>query len=480
LSDLTDRPATRQLRALARGEISSRELAELHLSRITAEPEVNAVVTFDPEAVLAEAGEADRRRAHGAVAPLLGLPVLVKDSIETSGLRTTCGAPDLADHVPDRDADAVALLRRAGAVVLGKANVPSYCQDLQTSNPLFGTTPNPHDTTRTAGGSSGGPAAAVAAGHAPLALGSDLAGSLRLPGHYCGVFTLRPSQGTVPTRGHIPRPPGWLTSGDMLTLGPLARSAEDLDLALDVLASPGPGDAPAWRLELPMPRRTALREYRVGLWSDDSYCGVDADTRKVLDHVARELRRAGVRVDDTIRPVDLSASDELFTGLMYATGSATADPGDFARECAQADGLAPDDRSPGAVYLRARTIRHSAWIQADERRHRLRAAWATYFTDHDALITPAAPTAAIEDQTHRPIPERHLTVDGRRRGYWEQTTWANLAGHVGLPAATVPIGHTGAGLPMGVQVIGPYLHDRTVTHLAGLLADLAGQEWCRT
>ncbi|MFE4368391.1 amidase [Streptomyces sp. NPDC056835] len=476
MSDLTHQSAVDQLRVLSSREASARELAELHLEAIAADPGFNAVVTVDPDAVRAEADAADNQRARGGQLPLLGLPVVVKDSLETRGLRTTCGLPELADHIPDRDADAVTLLRRAGAIILGKANVPPNCQDIQTSNTLFGTTPNPHDRLRTAGGSSGGPAAAVAVGHAPLALGSDLAGSARLPGHYCGVYALRPSHGTVPTRGHIPRPPGWATSSDMLTLAPIARTAADLDLALDVLAAPSPRDATAWRLRLPPPRHDKLRHYRIGWWPDDPFCAVDNETRQLLDHVEQLLRRAGARLDATTRPVDLATSNTLFSTLMFATASATAPEDAFAAECAQADELATDDQSSYAALLRGRTSRHRSWLLAHEQRTQLRDVWGTYFETHDVLITPAAPTAAVEDQTGLPPAERHILVDGRRRPYYDQTTWTNLSSHVHLPSVTVPMGRTRDGLPIGVQIIGPHLEDRTVTRVAALLADARGRD----
>ncbi|WP_031511380.1 amidase [Streptomyces megasporus] len=468
--DLTRLSAAEQLDALNRGKVSSRELTAAHLDRITRHPEYNAVVIVDAEGALAAAKEADRQRARGQGGTLLGLPITLKDSLETAGLRTTCGATDLARHIPDQDADAVARLRAAGAIVLGKTNTPPMCQDIQTGNELFGTTPNPHDSSRTAGGSSGGPAAAVAARLSPLDVGSDLAGSLRLPAHYCGVHSLRTSHGIVPTRGHIPRPPGWLTSSDMLTLGPLGRSAADLDLALDVLAGPPPEEAAAWRLRLPAPRHKRLGEYRVGLWADDPYCRVDSATRALLDRVSRRLRDAGARVDATSRPVSMADSDQLFQSLMYASAAATAPAAAFAAEVEAAEKLPEDDQSPNAFYLRSRTMRHRDWMLAHERRVRLRRQWADYFRDVDVLITPAAPTAAVPDQTGVPVPERYITVDGQRRGYWDQTTWLNLAGVASLPAATVPLEKTSDGLPLSVQLIGPHLADRTVTHLAGLLS----------
>ncbi|MFJ8200944.1 amidase [Streptomyces sp. NPDC096152] len=465
--------ARRQLAALRSGQTSSRDLLEQYLRHIDrTNPGLNAVVTLDAEGARAAADRADRHLARTGepLGALHGLPMTVKDALETKGMRTTCGSPDLADHVPDTDADVVALLRAAGAVVIGKTNVPTLCQDIQTGNPVFGTTKNPYAGDRTAGGSSGGPAAAVATGLTALEVGSDLAGSLRLPAAYCGVYALRTSRGTVPvvpTRGHIPRPPGWLTSSDMLALGPIARSAADLDLLLDVIAAPSPADGAAWKVSLPAPAEAGLDRYRIGVWADDPYCRVDAAVRALFDEVVARVRKAGATVDETTRPVDFAAGDRLFQRLMYATSSATATDEAFAAEVRAAEGLADD---PGALYLTSRTMRHRDWARADEERQRLRARWAAYFTDHDVLITPAAPTAAVPDQTSVPTPQRYITVDGVRRSYFDQTSWINLAGPVGLPSLVVPAGRTEDGLPLSVQVIGPYLADRTVVAVGELLA----------
>ncbi|MDF3299218.1 amidase family protein [Streptomyces sp. K1PA1] len=469
-------PARDQLAALRSGRIGSRELLEQYLRHIArTNPGLNAVVTLDARGARAAADRADRHlaRTGRTLGPLHGLPMTVKDALETKGLRTTCGSPDLADHVPDTDADVVALLRAAGAVLIGKTNVPVLCQDIQTGNPVFGRTLNPYAGDRTAGGSSGGPAAAVAAGLTALEVGSDLGGSLRLPAAYCGVWALRTSRGAspvVPTRGHIPRPPGWLTSSDMLALGPIARSAGDLGLLLDVIAAPAPADGAAWTVSLPAPDRTELGAYRIGVWADDPRCRVDAATRDLLGQVVAVATKAGATVDGTTRPVDFAASDTLFQRLMYATSAASATDEAFAAEVKAADGVSADD--PGALYLRSRTMRHRDWARADEERQRLRAAWAAYFEDHDVLVTPAAPTAAVPDQTSVPVPQRYITVDGERRPYFDQTAWVNLAGPVGLPALVLPAGRTDEGLPLSVQVIGPYLAERTVLAVGEMLARL--------
>ncbi|MFE3659904.1 amidase [Streptomyces sp. NPDC059165] len=470
-ADLHLAPARTQLGALRRRAITSRALLEQYLQHIAkTNPGLNAVITLDRDAAREAADEADHHMARTGqpLGPLHGLPVTIKDALETKGLRSTCGSPELSAHVPEQDADAVARLRAAGAIIVGKTNVPVLCQDLQTSNPVFGRTKNPYDDTKTPGGSSGGAAAAVATGMTSLELGSDLAGSLRLPAAYCGVYALRPSGGVVPTRGHIPRPPGWLSSSDMLALGPLARNADDLDVLLDVLAAPAPAEAAAWRIDLPGPKHARLADYRVGMWPDDPYCPVDANIRDLLEQVGEVLRSVGSTVDDTARPVQLPDSDRLFQRLLFATASATATDGGFADDIAAADEIPADD--PRGLFLHSRTMRHRDWLRANEEREKLRRQWDGYFATHDVLITPAVPCTAVEDQTSVPVPDRFITVDGKKRPYFDQTAWLNLAGHVRLPAVVMPAGKTDDGLPIALQIIGPYLADRTVIDIARQLA----------
>ncbi|GAB3953125.1 amidase family protein [Streptomyces sparsus] len=464
-TDLTRRPAHVQLHALERRDVSSRELLALHLARIDADT-VNAVVTRDDDAARQAARAADERRARGESRGVLdGLPLTVKDSFETAGLRTTCGAEDLREHVPERDADAVARLRHQGAVIIGKSNTPAYCQDLHTDNTLFGATLNPHDPARTVGGSSGGPAAAVAAHLTPADLGSDLAGSLRLPAHYCGVFGLRPTHGLVPARGHIPRPPGRLTSSDMLTPGPLARHPRDLDLLLTALTTPAPSEATPWRLELPQPGR-GIDRLRVAVWADDPDCPVDRATGRALALLEQALSEAGAVVRRTDGPVHFGDSTRLFEQLLHATATASADEDTAAAEMAAARALREDDTSARAVFLRHRTQTHRTWLHADERRAWLRQTWQRFFAEHDVLVTPAAPTPAI------PAGSRTLHVDGRERGFFDQTGWANLTSHIGLPSLVVPVTRTTEGLPIGVQLIGPAYTDRVLLALAEELMPL--------
>ncbi|MFF7647316.1 amidase family protein [Streptomyces canus] len=466
-TDLTRQPAHVQLQALDRREISSRELLDLHLARIDAS-HVNAVVTRDDDAARTAARAADERRARNESSGTLdGLPLTIKDSFETAGLRTTSGAEDLADHVPARDADAVARLRHQGAVIMGKTNTPAYCQDLHTDNSLFGRTLNPHDHGRTAGGSSGGPAAAVAAHLTPADLGSDLAGSLRLPAHYCGVYGLRPTHGLVPARGHIPRPPGWITSSDMVTPGPLARHARDLYLFLDALTTPSPAENSPWLVKLPTARR-AVGQLRVAVWAEDASCPVDRETADALAAVEQTLASTGTNVRRTTGPVGFADSLRLFEQLLHATATAATDDEAGAAELAAAHDLHEDDASPRATFLRHRTQTHRAWLRANEERLRLRETWHRFFADaeHDVLITPAAPTAAI------PAGTRALTVDGVERSFFDQTGWVNLTSHVGLPSLVMPVARNASGLPIGVQLVGPAHSDRTLLAMAEDLGSL--------
>lgn len=468
-TDLTHQPAHVQLQALDRREISSRELLDLHLDRIDAS-HVNAVITRNDEAAQAAARAADERRARNETRGTLdGLPLTIKDSFETAGLRTTSGAEDLAGHVPARDADAVARLRHQGAVIMGKTNTPAYCQDLHTDNSLFGPTLNPHDPTRTVGGSSGGPAAAVAAHLTAADLGSDLAGSLRLPAHYCGVYGLRPTHGLVPARGHIPRPPGWITSSDMVTPGPLARHPRDLDLLLDALTTPSPAENSPWRVHLPTARRP-VGQLRVAVWAEDARCPVDRETADALTTVEQALASAGTNVRRTTGPIGFTDSLRLFEQLLHATATAATDDEAGAAELAAARDLHEDDASPRATFLRHRTQTHRAWLRADEERLQLRGAWHRFFADaeHDVLITPAAPTAAI------PAGTRILMVDGVERSFFDQTAWANLTSHVGLPSLVMPVARNADGLPIGVQLVGPPYSDRNLLALAEDLASLLG------
>jgi len=468
-------PASDLAGLLRRREISSRELLDLYLGRIeTHNPALNAVVTLDADRARARAAEADEAAARDEWwGPLHGLPMTVKDTLETAGVRTTAGADDLSDHVPRGDAETVARLRGAGAVVFGKTNTPTYAMDCQTYNPVFGTTNNPWNLERTPGGSSGGSAAAVAAGLTALELGSDIGGSIRNPAHYCGVFGHKPTHGIVPLRGHIPGPPGTLSTTDLGVVGPLARSAGDLDLALSVVAGPSADAAVAWRLALPPPRHGTLAEYRLAAWVDDPYCPVDGEVGALLQGAVEMLSAAGAKIDDRARPVDLAESDRVYQRLLAAAICNGIPEATFEGLVQLGAQLDPADDSYLARQARNITQRKREWNSTDEHRHRLRARWAEFFRDHDAVLCPIVPTAAIPHD-HSELTGRTITVNGDERPYFDQLVWAGLATGPLLPATVVPVGTTPSGLPVGMQMIAPYLEDRTAVDLAARIAEVTG------
>jgi amidase len=455
--------ASALLAALRERRIGCRELLEQTLARVERKnPEVNAIVTLDVERARSAADAADRALAAGRpVGPLHGLPITVKDSFETAGLRSTCGVPDLAHHVPRNDAVAVARLRAAGAVIFGKTNTPTWAGDLQTTNELFGTTTNPWDSARTPGGSSGGSAAALAAGLVALELGSDIGGSIRIPAHCCGVFGHKPSHGLVPQRGHLPGPPGTLLEADLNCVGPLARSSEDLALALDVLAGPLPELAHAVSLQLPPARQERLGAFRVAAWLDDPACAVAGELRDVLERAADALARAGARLDRKARPaVDFRDATDTYVSLLMPYMSLTFPPEAARLLVAAGDRVPPDAPGLLAEAARAYALRQRDWLVAHERRERIRARWAEFFRDFDVLLCPVMLTPAFMHDTNE-FTSRTLTVNGAPRLYLEQVLWPGLIGMALLPSTVIPAGRTASGLPVGVQIVGPYLEDRT-------------------
>src|SRR5690606_1374048 len=276
--------AVEQSRLLETGKISAVELLDLYLGRVERfNPTYNLVVAFDVERARAAAQEVDRQRAGDEpLGPLAGLPITIKDSFEVTGMPTTCGFEHLRDHRPTEDADAVALLREAGANIYGKTNLPAGASDWQSFNPVYGISRNPWNPERTVGGSSGGAAGAVAAGLTSFELGSDIGGSIRIPSHFCGVFGHKPTYGVVPVRGQIPPPPGMLSRPELGVAGPITRSAEDIDLLMSVLAGP-----------LPAPRRDRLQDFRVGVWMGDGAYRLDGGYRAALEAFISDLRHAG-------------------------------------------------------------------------------------------------------------------------------------------------------------------------------------------
>ena len=468
--------ASELLGALAQRQLSSRELLEMYLGRIERlNPALNAIVTLDAERALTAADAADHARARGQSLGLLhGLPMTVKDCLATAGVRTTAGAQALADYMPEHDAVAVARVRGAGAIVFGKTNLPTFAADAQSYNDLFGTTNNPWDLTRTPGGSSGGSAAAIAAGLSALELGSDLGGSLRIPAHFCGVYTLKPSFGIVPLHGHIPSLPGTMADIDVAAIGPLARSAPDLDLLLSVIAGPDTERAVGWRLDLPPSRRRSLADYRIATWLNDPYCSVDRDITAVYEQLAIELRGTGATVAETTPPISLAEGHDVAQRLIQGAMSGWLPDETFLTLRDRAETAAADDTTPPVRWARNITQRVREFRLIEEQRLRLKAAWANFFRDHDVLLCPVMPTAAFPHDQNPDVDARTIVVNGAVRSYGDQFAWMQAIGVVHLPVVVAPVGRTSSGLPVGIQIVAPFLEDRMAIDLAGRIAAVVG------
>lgn len=466
--------------AIREQKITARAALDHYLERIERlNPALNAVIALNVEAARERADAADAATAAGENwGPLHGVPMTIKDSYEVVGMTTVCGAPALMNHRPQTNAVAVQRLIDAGVVVFGKTNTPLFAQDLQSYNDVFGTSNNPWDRSRTPGGSSGGAAAAVAAGLTALELGSDLGGSIRTPAHFCGVYGHKPTHGIIPLRGHIPGPPGTLSEPDLAVAGPLARNASDLALALDVLAGAHGDAAKGWRLELPPSRHSTLKEFRVACWFDDPVCPVGRDIKQALHDVAGHLRSAGVSVEERATlPVTASEAFHLYDRLLHGVICAELPPKVFATLRRVAPLL---KRMPGAAKSRrarladAATQRHREWARSNERRQHERAAWEEFFRQYDVLLMPVNITPAIEHDHASDLLKRKIQVDGVERSYYEQFMWIAPPTSALLPVTVAPIGQTPDGLPVGMQIVGAYLEDKTTIEFARLLGEVTG------
>ena len=462
MSDLAFLPATELALRLRRRELSSVELLQHYLARIARlNPALNAVVVLDAERALQRARAADEALAHGEVwGPLHGLPMTVKESFDVPGLATTWGFEAQRGNIASRPAVAVQRLQQAGAVIFGKTNVPVDLADWQTFNPVYGTTHNPWDLSRTPGGSSGGSAAALAAGLTALELGSDIGASIRNPAHYCGVWGHKPTWGVVPQQGHQLPGTECIDALDIAVAGPLARSAHDLTMAMDILATPlrafGPmGWVPAaWRDSgVPAPR------LRVAVLDDDACAEVDASVRDHLRGLAGFLRSRGLTVTEQARPVDSAEAWETYVHLLRAATGAQLDDAEYAQARAHAADHASGSRDFAAWNWRGVTLSHRDWVRHDDVRSKLRRQWATFFETWDLLICPVATTPAFKQNQQGFRWQRMVPVNGHEQPSTSSLFWAGYPGLVGLPATAVPLGLSSDGLPVGAQVIGPAFAD---------------------
>lgn len=473
--DLGLRPATDLLALLRDRTISSRELLTHFLDRNEQlHGDINAIVTLDVSGAFEAAAAADERRAadeaHGA---LDGLPMTVKDALAVEGVRATGGAIELADNIADVDSEAVSRVRDAGAVVFGKTNLPRWSGDAQATNEIFGTTNNPWDLTRGPGGSSGGASAALAAGLTPLEIGTDIGGSVRLPAHFAGVCGHKPSFGIVSQLGYVDHVSYGSGEADVNVVGPMARTVDDLALLFDVLIGPTNDLAEAWSLELPKPRGVAS-DLRVAAWLDDPACPVSSAVAVVMDAAADAVERDGVSVNRSARPAH-PFDDVRSVGLPLisaATSPARTDA-EFAEQAAIARD--PGDAEPTMIMRStASAMLHRDWTLLTERRTANRKSWKDFFRDFDVLLAPVAMVPAFKHQTGGTLYTRTLDVDGTSRNYSDLIVWTSQFGYVYLPSTVVPVGATPEGLPIGIQVVGPFLGDRTTLEFARYLERLFG------
>ena len=475
-SDLVFISALEAARAIKKGEVSSLELTKHIFERIEKyNPTLNAVITILKDDALNRARAADEALAKGELwGPLHGVPCSVKDTIEIANVLTTAGSPELATHIPKRHADVVERLLRAGAVIIGHTNAPLMAGDWQSYNEIFGTTNNPWDHKRTPGGSTGGGAAAVAAGLSYLSIGSDIGGSIRIPAHFCGVYGHKPSLNVVPMRGHIPPPPEILVPpADLAVIGPLARSAADLKLTLKIIGGPDPADAIAYNWNLPPARGTRLSDYRIGYVLDDLLCPVTSDVKKVLFHAVKALRKTGADLEEGwpsgVNPSDQYETYRFLLSSTFANELRNDQLEEFRERAARKDG------SDETRLARAWTAPHKYFQAISSARIMAREIWQDYFRTHDVFLLPTAFISAFpHDHSNPPEKRRLITLEGPRP-YFDLLFWISFATLAGLPATTAPIGLTKDGLPVSIQIVGPYLEDATPIDFAGKLADIIGK-----
>ena len=467
--------------ALRSGVISSRELTEHVFKRIkTHNAKINAFVTLNEENAMARAREADEAMAAGTIwGPLHGLPVLIKDQFYTAGLRTTCGYRELKDYIPQEDAVAVSRLLKAGAIIIGKTNTPTGASDIQAYNPVAGTTNNPWDVTRTSGGSTGGGAAALAAGLGFLELGADIGGSIRTPSNFCGVFGHKSSLNIISVRGMIPPMPGMIPSSvditsvfDLAVIGPLARCARDLKLELEIIGGPGAEDAVAYRWNMPKARKTKLKEYRIGYILDDPFCPVIPEIGAILSGTIEALRKQGVQMEEgwpsAVKPGEIFDTYLRLLGANYST---------FVTD-KLIDVMRGFFDAPYGYYYRT----FVAGIASSHKEHAIfsiirlmaRGLWQEYFKTFDAFLMPANFVPAFAHNHDPNIYGRTVETPGGPRMYGELFKWISIATLTGCPATVVPIGRTKDNLPVGMQIMAPFLEDATAIDLAVKCEEVLG------
>ena len=461
--------------AIRKKRISARELLDITFQRIDRyNPKLNAIIWQFREQAVKRATQADEALAHGKPwGDLHGLPVTIKESFAYRDSPNTWGLTPFKDTRSSRTAVAVERLESAGAIVVGKTNVPVLLADYQSFNPIYGTTNNPWDLTRTPGGSTGGGAAALAAGLGCLTLGSDIGGSIRVPAHFCGVFGHKPSLALVSDAGHQPGPwdgsPG--VPMDLAVAGPLARSASDLALALRVLGGANGDEAKAWSWRLPAPRHKQLKDFQglAGIF-DDTFAPVSSDIAKLYDEKRwTRLARPERSWSEVGRRGWICRRSSERAALLFAL--LNADMSGPQRE----ESRRRFERDPNDISAAATVGPHARWLGETQRRLAFRAVWQKYFESHDVFLLPTGFTAAFPHDHTDPADARAIeTPEGKRPYSPNILYWICAATLAGLPATVAPVGQTSAGLPAGVQIMGPMWEDGTPIEFARLIENVVG------
>lgn len=470
------------LQGLQKGEIRSRDLLEASIARIhKLNPAINAVVATDLEAARKRADEADAARARGeSWGPLHGLPMTIKDTYEIPGMPCTAGASPLRNYLAKKHSVATQALVDAGAILFAKTNVPVFASDLQSFNKVYGTTHNPWNNALTPGGSSGGAAASLAMGFTALELGSDIGGSIRIPAHFCGVYGHKVTHGIISLRGHIPGPPGALGEPDLAVAGPMARTAEDLQLLLDVVAGPSPLMQPGWQLKLPAAKQKKLQDFRVLLWVDDPLCPIDHRLTAMYQQLKTVLQNNGVTVDvGAPLGMGLDAFYPTYMNLMGSIMGASRKPFErrlmgLAAPLLGKFGSHVDAPKRFEHFLEGAGQSHVEWLKVDEKRRRIREKFLRVFDQYDVILMPPALTTAIPHTQELELPMRKIQVNGEKRSYADLLMWISPATMMGLPATSAPLGVTADGLPVNLQIMGGPFQDKTTIRFAALLAKVMG------
>jgi amidase len=438
-------PAHKLADAVKRKQVSALELVDAAIARIEKlDRQINAVVVRDFERARADARAIDASKDAGN-RPLLGVPMTVKESFDLRGYPSTWGLELHRQHRATEDALVVQKLKAAGAVVMGKTNVPPALADWQSDNPVYGRTVNPYDPTRSPGGSSGGSAAALAMGYSALEYGSDIGGSIRMPAAFCGVFGLKTTFGLVSMLGHAA---GGVHGAPSLlsVVGPLARDAHDIEVALEVTAGPD-AESPANKLALPMPRHGRLSSYRVFVLDSHPVAAIDGEVRRVLEDAADQLTREGASVARASNHLpDLAALHRNYLAMLQTIVTRRSPT---------------QDRPPISAH---------DWFTLVDEQLRVRRQWADFFRHFDVLIAPAFSTTAFPHTTEPDWRKRSIMVDGEATPYGSQLAWAGLATFGNLPSTATPMGLASDGLPLSLQVVGPFLEDRTTIDVAARIA----------